>query len=206
MDLIKEEKSIRAAITGLGKRLKNLDKDSHIIAVRTITHALANSHNWNVVSELAKVIGGYDESCNKFKSRAIRAKDFRNWIGAHLPVQWEYKNGVGRYITDKKKKKGFNAEQCLEDIMVPWFEKIKDEGAPLKFISPQARIESVLKAIAKDKKKYDALSEEQQATVEYNEEVNDKAVKALLDMINFEVILGTDATNDSLTEEIKAHG
>ena len=192
MELITSHKKIASAISGLGRTLKGLDARTHILAVSAIHHALEHNRNWELVSSLVKVVGGYDEATNKFKSRAIRATDMRNWLTGHLPIKWQYKDGKGKYVTDKKKLAAFDEEKCLESIQTPWYEKIKDEGAPIKVKSIQERTELYIKAVRKDMKT--ALDN----GIDYKSDINDKLVQELLQLINFEAIIDgeTKPAND----------
>jgi len=188
MNIITDLKKLNTAITRFGTKLKNIDSESHLLAVSSVHHALENSNNWEPLSKLVKAVGGYDEGTKKFKSRAVRAKDMRNWVSAHLPVRWD----DGKYKTDKKKMAAFNKESCLESINTPWYEKIKDEGAPVKFTPVGTRIANVVKAIQKDIKNYQELSEEEQVACDFDTKVNDKAIQQLMQVINIESLIITE--------------
>lgn len=200
MELITTHKKIASAISGLGRTLSGLDAKTHTIAVSAITHGLEHNRNWELVTSLVKVVGGYDEGTNKFKSRAIRATDMRNWLTSHLPIKWEYKGGVGRYSTDRMKLHVFDEAVCLEAIQTPWYEKIKDEGAPIKVMSMEDRTKNYIKAIRADMKK--SLDN----GIAYDQEVNDKLVGELLSLINFDAIIDGEPkpANDDVQDELVA--
>ena len=200
MELITTHKKIASAISGLGRTLKGLDAKTHTIAVSAINHGLEHNRNWELVTALVKVVGGYDEGTNKFKSRAIRATDMRNWFTSHLPIKWEHKANVGRYVTDKKKLAAFDEAVCLESINTPWYEKVKDEGAPVKIMTIEARTKNYIKTIKADMKK--ALDN----GIDYKTEVNDKLVGELLALINFDAIIDgqPEPVNDELQDDLVA--
>lgn len=199
MEIITDIKKLNAAIKGFTKSVANMDSKSHLLAVSSVHHALENNMNWTPITNLVKGMGAYDETTNKFKSRSIRAKDMRNWVTAHLPVRWIYKDGKGRYGTDAKKMALFSQDRCIEGIQTPWYEKIKDEGAPVKFTSRQTTVENMLKKWAKDDKAYLALSAEEQAACEYDTSVSDKAMQALMQYLDMDnLIITEEPANDTI--------
>ena len=176
MELITTHKKIASAINGLGRRLKNLDNDTHVVAVSAVTHAIEHNRNWELVTSLVKVVGNYDESKNKFTSRAVRATDMRNWLTAHLPIKWEFKKGLGRYVTDSKKLESF--DESTLDLSTPWFIKVKDEGAPVKLKSTDERAALFIKAIKKDMK---SSLDNGQA---YDSKLSDKVAQELMQLLD----------------------
>lgn len=194
MELITTHKAIASKINGLGKRLKNIDSDTHVIAVSAIHHALDHNRNWELVTQLIKVVGNYDEAENKFKSRAVRVQDMRSWLGKNLPVRWEHKKGVGRYVTDKTKLASFDAEVCRANILTPWYEAIEDKASEFKGFDMEARVKKLIADYKKAEKKAAEHGELAQAKVK--RDISDNVMKDLMALVDFDGLLELDGETD----------
>ena len=144
-----DKKALNTAITGIATRIKNLDKDLHILACSALFH-YQESEDTVLLTRLIKATCFYNESTGKFDGRSVRGAALRKWIKDHANVKWS-KSSHGKHggwIKDKAqdKKARVNLEHAES---VPFYAYSKDE-APKEYDDVISMLSSLKDKLAKD--------------------------------------------------------